>query len=124
MARRQKRERLTLLLKTSKRNGLSQSPRADFCLLERNAPIKTALKDGLNQLNGWDKFITPQPAKSFAIGTFLRESADTSGETSFIAFVDPEPEAPENPVEFPPDAVRRANYASWLSAMGLEDASK
>ena len=89
----------------------------------KNAPIKTALKDGLNQLNGWDKFITPQPAKSFAIGTFLRESGDTSGETSLIAFVDPEPEAPENPVEFPPDAVRRANYASWLSAMGFEDAA-
>ena len=85
--------------------------------------INTALKDGLSQLDGWDKYIRPQPIKSFAIGTFLRETGDTSDETSLIAFVDPEPEAAENPVEFPPDAVRRANYASWLSLMGLEDAA-
>lgn len=86
-------------------------------------PIKGALKDGLSQLDGWDKYIDPQPIKSFAIGTFLRESGDTSNETSLIAFVDPEPGAPESPVEFPPDVVRRANYASWLSLMGLDEAA-
>jgi hypothetical protein len=86
-------------------------------------PIKSALKDGLEQLADWDKYITPQPIKSFAIGTFLRETGDTSGETSLIAFVDPEPEVPENPVEFRRDAVRRANYASWLLLMGLDEAS-
>lgn len=86
-------------------------------------PIKGALKDGLAQLDGWDKHIAPQPIKSFAIGTFLRESGDTSGETSLIAFVDPEPQVPENPVEFPRDAVRRANYAAWLSLMGLDEAA-
>lgn len=85
--------------------------------------IKSALKDGLSQLDGWDKYIVPQPIKSFAIGTFLRESGDTSIETSLIAFVDPEPETPENPVEFSPDVVRRANYASWLSLMGLDEAA-
>ncbi|WP_286880228.1 hypothetical protein [Sphingomonas sp.] len=89
----------------------------------KKPPIKGALKDGLTQLDGWDKYITPQPIKSFAIGTFLRETGDTSGETSLIAFVDPEPEVPENPVEFPRDAVRRANYASWLSLMGLDEAA-
>ena len=89
----------------------------------KKPPIKGALKDGLTQLDGWDKYISPQPIKSFAIGTFLRETGDTSGETSLIAFVDPEPEIPENPVEFPRDAVRRANYASWLSLMGLDDAA-
>jgi len=89
----------------------------------KKPPIKGALKDGLTQLDGWDKYISPQPIKSFAIGTFLRETGDTSGETSLIAFVDPEPEVPENPVEFPRDAVRRANYASWLSLMGLDDAA-
>lgn len=89
----------------------------------KQPPIKGALRDGLTQLDGWDKYITPQPIKSFAIGTFLRETGDTSGETSLIAFVDPEPEVPENPVEFPRDAVRRANYASWLSLMGLDDAA-
>jgi hypothetical protein len=86
-------------------------------------PIKGALREGLTQLDGWDKYITPQPIKSFAIGTFLRETGDNAGETSLIAFVDPAPEAPENPVEFSSDAVRRANYASWLSLMGLEDAA-
>lgn len=85
--------------------------------------IKGALSDGLDQLDGWDKYITPQPTKSFAIGTFLRESNDTSGETSLIAFVDPEPEPPVNPVEFPADAVRRANYASWLSLMDFQTAA-
>lgn len=89
----------------------------------KKPPIKGALRDGLTQLDGWDKYIIPQPIKSFAIGTFLRESGDTSGKTSLIAFVDPEPEVPENPVEFPRDAVRRANYASWLSLMGLNEAA-
>jgi len=89
----------------------------------KKPPIKGALKEGLTQLDGWDKYISPQPIKSFAIGTFLRETGDTSGETSLIAFVDPEPEAPENPVEFPSDLVRRANYASWLSLMGLDGAA-
>lgn len=89
----------------------------------KKPPIKGALRDGLTQLDGWDKYITPQPIKSFAIGTFLRETGDTCGETSLIAFVDPEPEVPENPVEFPSDGVRRANYASWLSLMGLDDAA-
>jgi len=89
----------------------------------KKPPIKGALKGGLTQLDGWDKYITPQPIKSFAIGTFLRETGDTSDETSLIAFVDPEPDPPENPVEFPRDAVRRANYASWLSLMGLDEAA-
>ena len=42
-------------------------------------------------------YITPQPIKSFAIGTFLRETGDGSKEASAIAFVDPEPEAPRRP---------------------------
>lgn len=85
--------------------------------------IKSALKDGLIQLSGWDSYITPQPVKSFAIGTFLRETGDTNEETSLIAFVDPEPDAPERPVEFHKDAVRRANYSAWLSMMGMEGAA-
>lgn len=86
-------------------------------------PIKGALKEGLEQLDGWGGHITPQPIKSFAIGTFLRETGDTSAEKSLIAFVDPEPDAPDNPVEFPKDTVRRANYACWLAAMGLDEAA-
>lgn len=89
----------------------------------RKPRIKGALEEGLHQLEGWDKYIYPQPIKSFVIGTFLRETGDADDETSVIAFVDPEPETPDNPVEFPRDAVRRANYASWLQIMGLDGAA-
>ena len=40
-----------------------------------------------------------------------------------IAFVDPEPESLENPVELPADAVRRANFGAWLSFMGFDAAA-
>lgn len=118
--------------KTKAPDFIAENRQKDWVLAEskggfsapgKKPPIKGALRDGLTQLDGWDKYITPQPIKSFAIGTFLREIGDTSGETSLIAFVDPEPDVPENPVEFPRDAVRRANYASWLSLMGLDEAA-
>lgn len=86
--------------------------------------IKGALSEGLSQLDGWDKHMHPQPIKSFVVGTFLRESGDLSDEKSLLAFVDPEPGEPETPVEFPRDAVRRANYASWLSLMGFDAAAE
>ena len=85
--------------------------------------IKTTLRDGLKQLEGWDRRITPQPTKSFVVGTFLRETADPSEETPLIAFVDPEPGPPEGPIDFPEDAIRRANYAAWLSLMGFGDSA-
>lgn len=90
---------------------------------EAKPNIKGALSEGLSQLVGWDKHISPPPIKSFVVGTFLREFGDISGEKSLLAFVDPEPDEPEDPVEFPRDAVRRANYASWLSLMGLENSA-
>jgi len=85
--------------------------------------IKGALNEGLSQLDGWDQHISPQPIKSYVVGTFLRESGDLSNEKSALVFVDPEPDEPKDPVEFPLDAVRRANYASWLSLMGLENSA-
>lgn len=94
-----------------------------FCPRGSKPPIKQALYDGLTQLAGWEKHISPQPIKSLAIATFLREADDTGAETSLIAFVDPEPEVPDEPVEFGRDAVRRANYASWLSLMGFDAAA-
>ena len=118
--------------KKKKPDFIAENVRKEWVLAEskgsfvspgRNPDIKRPLKAGLKQLEGWDKYITPQPIKSFAIATFLRESQDCSEETSLIAFVDPEPEAPEDPVEFPNDVVRRANYASWLSLMGFDDAA-
>lgn len=97
--------------------------KAGFAGPDSKPNIKAALSEGLEQLDGWDKRISPQPKKSYAIGTFLRESNDGSDEKSMIAFVDPEPETPENPVEFPADTVRRANYAAWLAAMGFNDSA-
>ena len=86
--------------------------------------IKGSLKDALDQLEGWDRVLVPQPRKSFAIGTFLREADDLFEEPSLLAFVDPRPGEPEDPIEIPPDAVRRSNYASWLALMGFADAAE
>lgn len=85
--------------------------------------IKITLRDGLKQLEGWDRRITPLPTKSFVVGTFLRETADPSEEMPIIAFVDPEPGPPQDPIDLPEDAIRRANYASWLSLMGFGDSA-
>lgn len=98
--------------------------KGSFSAPDSKPNIKGALNDGLTQLDGWDQYITPQPTKSYAIGTFLREVGDTSNEASAIAFVDPEPGAPYEPVEFPTDAVRLANYASWLALMGFDDVAR
>lgn len=111
------------IAENEKKEWVLAESKGGFASPESKPNVKGALNAGLTQLDGWDKHITPQPTKSFAIGTFLRESGDASKETSVIAFVDPEPEAPEDPVEFPADAVRRANYVSWLSLMGFDDAA-
>jgi len=95
-----------------------------FVTPKETCDIKGSLKDALDQLDGWDQHLTPQPLKNFAIGTFLREADDFSDETSLLAFVDPEPGEPEHPIEIPPDAIRRANYASWLALMGFDDVAE
>lgn len=91
--------------------------------------IKDRLNEALNQLAGWD--LSPRPHKSFAIGTFLREIGDRRKGSSLTAFVDIKPKGLQAPpgemqshVEFPPDAIRRANYASWLPLMGFDDAAR
>ena len=111
------------IAENAKKEWVLAESKGGFASADAKPNIKGALNDGLVQLDGWDKHLTPQPSKSFAIGTFLRERGHISEETSVIAFVDPEPEAPEDPVEFSADAVRRANYASWLALMGFNDAA-
>ena len=95
-----------------------------FVPLGSTPDIKDALRDALDQLNCGGRLIAPQPHKSYAVGTFIREVEDCSAEPSLIAFVDPEPDESRDPVEIPPDAVRRANYAPWLSLMGFDEAAR
>lgn len=100
------------------------------------AKIKDRLNEALSQLDGWNKCFSSQLHKNFAIGTFLREIGDPRNESSLTAFVDTAPESlqappgePQDPIDFPPiefpsDTIRRANYASWLSLMGFDDAAR
>ena len=93
--------------------------------------IKGTLRDALEQLDGWSQCFSPPLHKSFAIGAFLREIGDSHRESSLTAFVEMAPGRlrtssgkPLGSVEFPRDAIRRANYASWLSLMGFDDAAR
>lgn len=95
------------------------------------AKIKDRLNEALSQLNGWNKCFSSQLHKNFAIGAFLREIGDPRNESSLMAFVDTAPERlqaspgePQDPIDFPSDTIRRANYASWLSLMGFDDAAR
>lgn len=90
---------------------------------DANPPAKGDLKEGLEQLDQWPQLITPTPQKSFAIGTYLRETSDTT-EPSLILYVDPPPRLNTRiePVDLPRDWIRRGNYGNWLVGMGLEDA--
>ena len=90
---------------------------------------KKILKEALDQLDGWDGCFSPQSHKSshksFAIGTFLRETGDRRNKSSCMAYVETELEKSQSPVvKLPQDSIRRANYASWLSLMGFDDAAR
>ena len=105
-------------------NGAKEQALAEakgrFVPVDGDPYIKGDLKAALEQLSSGSALIIPQPLKSFAVGTFLREVDDYSEEPSLIAYTDPPPDEPDDPVELPGDAVRRANYASWLSLMGFD----
>jgi hypothetical protein len=91
-----------------------------FVLHARQPDIKGVLREGLKQIK---KAKAARVAKSFAIGTFLREQADTSSEPSLVAFVDPDGRGESDSVDDYPDWIIRANYAAWLAAMGFHDAA-
>ena len=112
------------IVENGKRERALAEAKGAFLTPNATCNIKGALKDALEQLDGWDRVITPQPLKNFAVGTFLREADDQFEEPSLLAFVDPEPGEPERSIEIPPDAVRRANYASWLALMGFDDVAQ
>ena len=99
--------------------------KGSFVPPKSSARIKGALNKALDQLAGWNL------SKGFAIGTFLREIGDSHKDSSLTAFIDVAPRRLQAPsgemrdyVEFPPDAIRRANYASWLSLMSFDDAAR
>ncbi|GIK15170.1 MAG: hypothetical protein BroJett003_01340 [Planctomycetota bacterium] len=89
-----------------------------------SSTIKADLSDALKQLAATKPLISPQPSKTFAVGTYLREVDDPHEDTSLIAFVDPEGrEDGDLTVEFPRDWIRRGNYAAWLLGMGFPEAA-
>ncbi|RNC81381.1 MAG: hypothetical protein ED559_06200 [Phycisphaera sp.] len=86
--------------------------------------IKSDLRKALQQITATKSLIFPQPAKTYAVGTYLREVDDLHDEGSLIAFVDPEGQDDADlTVELPPDWVRRGNYAAWLLGMGFAEAA-
>jgi hypothetical protein len=93
----------------------------------RDVPsTKADLQQALKQLAGWSAVITPRPSKSYAIGTYLREENDPSGDPSLVAFVDPPaPAESDTRAEGEPrDVIRRCNYGAWLIGMGLVQAGR
>lgn len=86
--------------------------------------IKTDLREALQQLAATKSLIFPPPAKTYAVGTYLREADDGHDEGSMIALVDPEDQDEADfTVKLPSDWVRRGNYAAWLLGMGFAEAT-
>lgn len=86
--------------------------------------IKPDLRDALKQLAATKSLVSPQPTKTYGVGTYLREVDDPHEDTSLIALVDPDEHEDANlAVGFPPDWVRRGNYAAWLLGMGFAEAA-
>ena len=84
--------------------------------------LKGDLTYGLEQLSQWSQRMTPQPSKSYVVGTYLREIGDNN-DPSLVALVDPPGDgvSSSEQVEIPDDWVRRGNYGAWLMGMGLFD---
>lgn len=87
---------------------------------------KRPLQHGLEQLDAWGHLITPTPARSIAIGSFLREQSDPCTDPSLILHVDPRPASHPDvePIELPRDLIRRGNYGMWLAEMGFRDSGR
>jgi hypothetical protein len=102
--------------------ALAESKGAFVYPRSQNPNVIGRLREGLLQLQGWDRCLVPPPAKGFVIGALIREDRDPSREPSMICFVDPEnPPAAAPAWQYPDDAIRRGNYAAWLAGMGFQD---
>ncbi|MCK6484526.1 MAG: hypothetical protein L6R00_10385 [Phycisphaerae bacterium] len=117
-------KRSDFVVENAKRQSALAEAKGGFCSPFASGAIKSDLREALQQLAATKSLISPQPAKTYAVGTYLREAGDGHDEGSLIAFVDPEGEDDADlTVEFPPDWVRRGNYAAWLLGMGLVEAA-
>ncbi len=80
---------------------------------------KAQLRDAVGQLAPWVKQMVGDVGKSYAVGSYLTEVDDARD--SVVVVVDPEGESEPRPHSLQPEAVRRANYVSWLTGMGLRN---
>jgi hypothetical protein len=89
------------------------------------ANFKKILQHGLDQCAAWQDRLNPQPAQSFAIGTYFR-TVDDRTDPSLIMVVDPpgDGESFSDSIDISDDAIRRGNYGAWLIGMGLTRAGE
>lgn len=87
---------------------------------------KGVLKHGLEQLDAWGSLITPTPASSVVIASYLREVSDSATDPSLVVHVDPPPGLRPDiePIAVPPDQIRRGNYGAWLAQMGFRQSGR
>lgn len=117
-------KRSDFVVENAKRESALAEAKGGFLSPFATGAIKSHLREALQQLAATKPLISPQPAKTYAVGTYLREAGDGHDEGSLIAFVDPEGQNDADlTVELPPDWVRRGNYAAWLLGMGFADAA-
>ncbi len=83
----------------------------------RNADIRADLIDGLGQIGTWPATIGA--AKSYAVGSYLREIGDPHPEGSLVAFVDPDDDPLTTTLDITDQEIVKHNYAPWFVAMGL-----
>lgn len=98
--------------------------KGSFSLRENDpSPIKAVLKGALqNQVDPWMLRLQPTPSNGYVIYSCVREGGS---EPSAIFVVDPEGGATESSdVPLSVEQVMRANYATWLRAMGLTDSAE
>ncbi len=117
-------KRSDFVVENAKCQSALAEAKAGFVSPLATPPIKPDLRKALQQLAETKPLISPQPTKTYAVGTYLREEDDTHDEGSLIAFVDPEgQDHAELTVDLPQDWVRRGNYAAWLLGMGFTEAA-
>lgn len=117
-------KRSDFVVENSKRQTAVAEAKGSFVSPLATSAIKTDLRGALEQLAAIKSLISPQPTKTYAVGTYLREENDTHADGSLLAFVDPVDQIDTDlAVEFPADWVRRGNYAAWLLGMGFSEAA-